>query len=162
MSEVYFDESIILLDLEGLTKEEVLEAMAANLEEKGLVKDTFKDAVIAREAEYATGLPTAGYSVAIPHTDVEHVNRKAISVAVLKEPVSFGVMGDPEETTPVKLVFMLAMDEADSQLGLLTKLMQIFQDEETLKFLVNGKDKTEIVKLLADKLGFALEGGGNK
>ena len=161
MSELYFNESIILLDLEGKTKEEVLGSMATNLEEKGLVRESFKDAVIAREQEYATGLPTMGVSVAIPHTDPEHVIKKAISVAVLKEPVDFGVMGgDSSETTPVKLVFMMAMDEADSQLGFLQKLMQIFQDEEVLLLLANEKNETKIVELLANKLELSPEGGG--
>ena len=160
MSNLYFNESIILLDLEGNTKEDILRAMSKNLEEKGLVKESFTDAIIAREQEYATGLPTMGVSVAIPHTDIEHVIKKTISVAILKEPVDFGVMGDPTETTPVKLVFMLAMDETDSQLSLLTKLMQIFQDEAILLQLANEKDKSEILKLLATKLDFTLEGGG--
>ena len=162
MGEVFFNESVILLALEGNNKEDILGEMAANLHGQGLVKETFKEAVIAREAEYATGLPTSFVSVAIPHTDIEHVNNKAISVAVLKEEIPFGIMGDPEETTPVKVVFMLAMDEADSQLGLLTKLMQVFQDESTLKAIVNTKEKSELVKLLSDKLGFTLEGGVNE
>lgn len=161
MNDLYFNESIILLDVEGNTKEEVLSVMAENLEARGLVKETFKDAVIARELEYATGLPTMGVSVAIPHTDPEHVNEKTISVAVLKEPVEFGVMGgDSSETTSVKLVFMMAMDEADSQLGLLQRLMQIFQDEKTLLFLANEKDKKKIIELLANKLELSPEGGG--
>jgi galactitol PTS system EIIA component len=159
MSDLYFNESNILLDLEGNTKEDVLHAMAKNLVEKGLVKESFTEAIIAREQEYATGLPTLGVSVAIPHTDIEHVREKTISVAVLKEPVDFGVMGDPTETTPVKLVFMLAMDETDSQLSLLTRLMQIFQDEAILLQLANVEDKSEILNLLATKLDFALEGG---
>lgn len=160
MSEVFFDESVVFLDLEGNQKEEVLSAMATNLEAKGLVKSTFKKAIIDREAEYATGLPTSFVSVAIPHTDIEHVNKKSISVAVLKESVPFGIMGDPEETTPVKIIFMLAMDETDSQLGLLTKLMQVFQDEDTLQIIVKEQEKVELVKLLSNKLGFTLEGGG--
>ena len=160
MSNLYLNESIILLDLEGNTKEDILQTMSKNLVEQGLVKESFTDAIIAREQEYATGLPTMGVSVAIPHTDIEHVNKKTISVAVLKEPVDFGVMGDPSETTPVKLVFMLAMDETDSQLSLLTKLMQIFQDEALLLQLANVKDKTEILTILASKLDFTLEGGG--
>lgn len=159
MVDLYFDESVILLDLEGDTKEEVLRTMANTLEEKGLIKETYLDAVIAREKEFSTGLPTKGISVAIPHTDVEHVNQKTISIAQLKDPVEFGVMGDPEETTPVKLVFMLAMNKADSQLNLLQRLMQIFQNEDTLHFLANEKDKTKIVNLLEDKLDFSLEGG---
>lgn len=156
MRDIFFDEAIILLDLEADSKEAVLTAMANNLEEKGLIRDSYLDAVIAREEEFATGLPTQGVSVAIPHTDVEHVNKKTISVAVLKNPVEFGVMGDPNEKTNVGLVFMLAMDKTDSQLSLLQSLMQVFQDEETLKFLVNEQDKTKIVNLLEDKLDFSL------
>jgi galactitol PTS system EIIA component len=154
MSELYFDESVILLDVEGDSKEEILEVIAQNLVDKGLVKESFIPAIIKREKEFATGLPTAGVSVAIPHTDVEHVIRKSISVAVLKKPVDFVIMGDDSETTPVQLIFMLAMDEAHSQLLLLQKLMQLFQDEEVLKFLVNQKNKTEIKSILEEKLNF--------
>ncbi|UOQ94683.1 PTS sugar transporter subunit IIA [Halobacillus shinanisalinarum] len=154
MRDVYLDESVILLDVEGVAKEEILTVMGRNLVDKGLVKESFIQAIIAREGEFATGLPTAGISVAIPHTDVEHVNRKTISVGVLKKAVDFGVMGDESEITPVKLVFMLAMDEAHSQLSLLQQLMQIFQSEETLKYLVSEKDKTSIKHLLEEKLDF--------
>src|SRR5699024_583284 len=127
MSNMFLDSSVIFLDMEENSKEAVLRTMVSNLKEKNLVKDTYLDEVMEREQEFATGLPTAGYAVAIPHTDVEHVNRKTISVAVLKEPVDFGVMGTPDETTMVKIVFLLAMDEANTQLSLLQSLMQVFQ-----------------------------------
>ncbi|PAV31267.1 PTS sugar transporter subunit IIA [Virgibacillus profundi] len=159
MSDIHFNESIILVDLEAKTKEEVLTAMGENLQKLGLVKESFTPAIIAREGEFATGLPTKGVSVAIPHTDVEHVITKTISFAVLKDPVEFGVMGDPEETTPVKVVFMLAMDQAHDQLSLLQRLMQVFQDEDTLNYLANEKEAVKIKNLLAEKLDFAFEGG---
>ena len=92
MSELFFNESVILLDVEGDNKEEVLATIGNNLVERGLVKESFVPAIIKREGEFATGLPTAGVSVAIPHTDVEHVNKKTISVAVLKNPVDFVIM----------------------------------------------------------------------
>lgn len=156
---IFFDESVILLDLEADTAEEVLTVMANHLVDKGLVKDSFVHAMIEREAQFATGLPTEGISVAIPHTDIEHVNQKTISVAVLKEPVDFGVMGEAEAKTPVKLVFMLAMDQAHSQLSILQRLMQVFQDKETLHYLTNEKNKTQIKNVLAEKLKIALKGG---
>ncbi|GAA0609659.1 PTS sugar transporter subunit IIA [Virgibacillus siamensis] len=158
MSEPFFDESVILLDLNSGTKEEVLTEMSQNLCNKGLVKESFCDAVIAREGEFATGLPTKTVSVAIPHTDVEHVNQKAISIAVLKETVDFGVMGDPDAVTPVKVVFLLAMDEAHSQLSLLQNLMQIFQNEETLKTITEA-DKSTIKTLIEQNLIYSFEGG---
>ena len=152
MSDLYFDESVIHLNLEGDTKEDVLTEMGRHLVSKGLVKESFINAIIAREGEFPTGLPTAGIAVAIPHTDVEHVNRKTISVGVLKNAVDFGVMGDDSKTTPVRLVFMLAMDEAHAQLSLLQSLSNIFQDEDTLKSLVEAKDKTNDKQILEEKL----------
>lgn len=62
-------------------------------------------------------------------------------------------MGDGNNTTPVQLIFMLAMNEPNSQLTLLQKLMQIFQDEKTLTYIVSQKNKTDIKNLLKKKLG---------
>ncbi|MFG6147362.1 PTS sugar transporter subunit IIA [Halobacillus sp. B23F22_1] len=155
MNELYFDESIILLDIESATKEDVLTQMGQNLVDKGLVKPSFIQAIIDREAEFATGLPTEGFSVAIPHTDIEHVLHKTISVGIVKEPVDFGVMGDDSETTPVKIIFLLAMNEAHSQLSLLQKLMQLFQNEDTLRYLAEESSKTKMKDFIEKKLDFA-------
>jgi len=159
MSDIFFNESVILLDLEAKTSKEVLTLMSKHLNEKRLIKDSYLEAVVSREKEFPTGLPTKGISVAIPHTDAEHVKQKTISLAILKDPVEFGVMGDPHQTTPVKLVFMLAMDEADAQLNLLQNLMKVFQDEEMLQFLVSEKDKSKIVNVLKENLDLTIQGG---
>ncbi|CDQ20690.1 PTS system IIA component, Gat family [Halobacillus karajensis] len=159
MSNIYFNESVILLNVEAASKEDVLEKMGRNLFEQNLVKESFIPAIIAREEEYATGLPTAGVAVAIPHTDVEHVLRKTISVGVLRETVEFGVMGDEMETIPVRIVFLLAMDEAHSQLTLLQQLMGVFQTKEVLLSILEEENKTSIRSLLEEKLDFGvLEG----
>lgn len=152
MNSLVFDESVILLDVEADSKETLLDVIGQNLVNQKLVKESYVPAVIARELEFATGLPTAGVSVAIPHTDVEHVLEKTISIAILKEPVDFVIMGDLSETTPVKIVFMLAMDKADDQLTLLQKLMQIFQEADTLTSLANAKDKQTVLEIMQEKL----------
>ncbi len=152
MDTVCLEESLIMVDLDGTTNEEVLQNMARNLYEQGVVKESYIDAVIEREKTFPTGLPTLGCSVAIPHTDIEHVNRKAISVAVLKNEVDFGIMGEIGTVTPVKLVFMLAMDQQHAQLKLLQSLMQIFQNEETLKEISKEHSKDKIIDLLESKL----------
>ncbi|MGP4075974.1 PTS sugar transporter subunit IIA [Halobacillus sp. K22] len=162
MSNIYCDESIILLDVEAETRDEVLTTMGNNLVNKSLVQPSFVPAIIERENEFPTGLPTAGVSVAIPHTDVEHVIQKNISVAILKSEVGFGVMGDDSEQVPVKIVFMLAMDEAHSQLSLLQKLMQIFQDENELLNMVKQTEPKAIKEILEEKLNFQEFKGGHK
>ncbi|PTM58465.1 PTS sugar transporter subunit IIA [Desmospora activa] len=146
------DESMILQNIRANTKDEVLYLMASNMKRQGVVKESYIQAVIEREHHYATGLPTQGISVAIPHTDKEHVNRKGLSVGVLHEPVDFVIMGERKQSTPVKLVFMLAVDESHPQLFLLQKLMGLFQDEELLTYLASEPDKTKIIATLRNTL----------
>ena len=78
MSDIYFDESIILLHVEAENRDEVLTTIGDNLVNKHLVRPSFVPAIIERENEFPTGLPTAGVSVAIPHTDVEHVIQRTL------------------------------------------------------------------------------------
>lgn len=156
---MHFDEDLIIREAVAKSNEDIIEQMAEKLYEKGLVKKTYIDAVIEREHHFATGLPTNGYSVAIPHTDVEHVNKKSISLAILKDSVDFGVMGEETATTPVKLVFMLAMDQKHSQLELLKKLMSIFSNPETLQTIVKEECKTNIKELVLNLLNPQPEGG---
>lgn len=158
MSNLNFNEALILKDVEADTKEEVISLMANNLIEMKLVKESYHDAILQREQDFSTGLPTTSISVAIPHTDIEHVNQKAISLAILKDPVLFGIMGD-SETTPVKLVFMLAMDEKHSQLALLQRLMKIFQDVDLLTYISEETDKTKIKDRVVAQLDFSSKGG---
>jgi PTS system galactitol-specific IIA component len=152
MNLVNFDETLIIRNLEGKNSSEVLQCMAANLCKQGYVKESYADAIIAREAKFATGLPTNGYGVAIPHTDIEHVYKSAISFAVLRNPVEFGVMGEETEKISVKLVFMLAMHDSHSQLTLLQNLMSIVQDEEGLKYLATEECEIKIKDTLTEKL----------
>ena len=80
MSNFVFNESVILLNLEGEKDSEIIQIMAENLVDQGLVKESFVPAILKREDEFPTGLPTEGVSVAIPHTDAEHVRKKTLSV----------------------------------------------------------------------------------
>ncbi|OYD06826.1 PTS sugar transporter subunit IIA [Paludifilum halophilum] len=148
MSTLLIDQSLILQNIKANTKEEVLTLMASNMREQGVVKESYIQAIIDREKIYPTGLPTQGVSVAIPHTDRVHVNKKSLSVGVLTEPVHFVLMGEDDRTTPVKLVFMLAMDEDHAQLSLLQKLMSVFQNAECLSYLAAEEDKAKIIAML--------------
>lgn len=152
MSQIKLEEKLVLLELDGENREAVLAAMSDNLLQCGYVKETYKQAVIEREQNFATGLPTGSYGVAIPHTDIVHVNRAAISIAVLKEETDFVIMGEESETVPVKIVFMLAVKEQHAQLEMLQKLMALFQDNEALQYLVDENDKARVKAFIINKL----------
>ncbi|EHJ09178.1 PTS sugar transporter subunit IIA [Staphylococcus simiae] len=148
MSQSLIQEENILLSLTASDKEDVLSQMSDLLHRNGYVKETFKQAVIDREHEFATALPTQRCSVAIPHTDVEHINERTIGVAILEDEVPFVEMGTLDQQTNVKIVFMLAMDKVDDQLSLLQQLMQIFQSDDKLESILRATDTTELAALI--------------
>ena len=149
---ISFNDALIMLNLDVNDKFELLSKVADNLHSLGYVKETYKNAVIEREKIFATGLPTLLGGVAIPHTDINHVNIPAISIARLKKPVDFIIMGDDSETIAVDLIFMLAMKEEHAQLELLQSLMGILQDEISLKFIKTSESVNDIESFINKKL----------
>jgi PTS system galactitol-specific IIA component len=153
--QITIDEELIMLGLDGQQNVDILSRMADNLCEHGYVKDSYKSAVIARERVFATGLPTCSYGVAIPHTDIVHVNKPTICMARFKQDVDFVIMGEESEKVSVRLAFMLAMNEQHAQLSVLQKLMGILQDNEALTYLATEDDKNKIKAFIIDKLNLA-------
>ena len=153
--DVALSEELVLLDVEAEDNYDLLRQAAQRLHEQGHVKESYADAVVAREKVFATGLPTVMGGVAIPHTDVEHVNTPAVCIARLKKPVDFVIMGDDAETVSVDCIFMLAMKEAHAQLTLLQNLMGILQDADALKLVKTGESAQEICAFVNERLSKA-------
>lgn len=113
MADLSFDSSLVVrIDENGLTCEDVERRLAAVLEEQGYVKDTYAQAIVDREANFPTALDMSGLNVAIPHCDVANVNKAAMCMGVLANPVDWHKMDEPDETCKVSVVCMLALTEA--------------------------------------------------
>lgn len=81
--------------------------------------------------------------IALPHaTNKVGVNRTAMSLITLKNPVNFG----NKNNDPVDTVFMLATTDSTSHLGALQDLSEFLGDEEFLNIL---RHDTTIEKILA-------------
>lgn len=143
-----FNAKLVLTDIEAKDKEEVLRRLADLMVEYGVVKPTFPDAILRREAIYPTGLHTDLIDVAIPHTDEEYVIEPSVAVATIVTPVAFQQMGTPEETVYPKLVMMLAIKDPKRQIGLLKNIMMLLQDDARLEKLATTKGKDDIVEML--------------
>ncbi|OCB00876.1 PTS sugar transporter subunit IIA [Clostridium beijerinckii] len=139
---------LIALNLEVKNKEEIIQELGKRMFEKGYVKSTYIDAVLEREKTLPTGLDIGEMCVAIPHTDSKHVNESNVALAVLKNPVEFRNMIDPSKKVEVMVVFLLAINDPDSQVTLLSKLMSVFQNVELLKQIKNSSSTEEVTKLL--------------
>lgn len=81
-------------------------------------------------------------NLAMPHTRPEEgAIGIGISFLKLNEPVYYG-------DSKVQLVFMLATKDTDSHLEILMKLMELFQDDESIEKLINSKDYEEILEII--------------
>ncbi len=133
---------LIFLDLEATSSEIIIAHLATYLVNHGWVKNGFVNAILDREQEYPTGLSTGNMAAAIPHTDAAFVLKSAMVVAVLKKPVIFKNMADPDEELLVRTVFLLAIKEPAFQVAWLKKLMA---------YLVNPRQCKKYWKLMIPK-----------
>lgn len=138
---IAFDQSLILKIENAKTNTEVLTQMCEHLCRKGIVKDTYCEAILEREKNFPTGLNTHGINVAIPHADVSHVNKASLCVAVLNPTVDFHAMDEPEDAVAVSLVIMLVLTEPHGHLEMLQKIVGLIQNQEDVKKIITAEDK---------------------
>lgn len=144
-------DTLITVDLEAESYEEVMEQLGGVLIREGYAKDSYVNALITREKEFPTGLDVDGVGVAIPHTDVSHVKKAGIAIGVLKNPVTFVQMGTDDESVEVGLVFMLAVVNPNEHIDQLQRIIAIIQDKEVLCNIQKVKDTKQIIELIKEK-----------
>jgi PTS system galactitol-specific IIA component len=137
-------DDLIRLSFGAESWEEVLRRLAQDLCAVGRVHPTYEDAVVARERTFPTGLAVGDIGVAIPHADVEHVREPGIAIATLSAPVAFGEMGNPGQTVPVRIVFMLAIHEAEAMVGVLQDLVGSFQQPGALAAILDATSPEDV------------------
>ena len=148
MATIALDSGLVLGPIKAKDAEGALRYIAEHLVRLGYAKETYPDAVIAREQEYPTGLPTNGAGVAIPHCDADHVIKPAIAVCTLSSPVTFGVMGEKDATVQVDIILMLAINDPTSQLDVLRRVSLMVQHAKTLNALKSAPCKEEVMRIL--------------
>lgn len=124
------DDNLIFSNLECENSNEVLRFLSDNLEKNGYVKSSFYDGLLEREAAYPTGLDFGEYSIAMPHTEVEHVVKSTLSIATLKKKVDFKCAEDHSKDTPVEVVCVIAFGEKEDKIDVLTKLISFLETKK--------------------------------
>ena len=103
-------EELIFPKLEASNSKEVFEKVGGKFIEEGFCKDSYVDALVNRESEFPTGIDVDGFGIAIPHTDISHVNKAGIAIATLENPVKFVQMGTDDEEVEAKLAQIPQVD----------------------------------------------------
>jgi len=146
----YLCKEAVILGLDAAFSEEVIRELGGKLRDQGFVKEDFIEAALEREANMPTGLPLGGeYNAAIPHVDIEYVNKSALGLATLKDEVVFYNMVESDEEVPCRLVIMLALDKPKSQIEMLQSVAAVLQNPEIIQNLVHAKTTEEIFEILS-------------
>ena len=139
----------VLLNVEAKDSSEIIRNLGQKLYETGYVKENFIDAAIDRENRLPTGLPLGGgFNAAIPHTDIEHVKKPALALAILKTPIPFRNMAIPSETVAVSLVFLLALEQPKVQIEMLQEIAGVLQAPDVVSALMKATNYEEVTKAL--------------
>lgn len=143
---------LISIDKYFTSKDDMFGRITNKLNQKGYVKESFRDAITQREEKYPTGLETAILNVAIPHTDIEHVIKPFIYVLTLREPIEFIQMGTDDQKVAVDSVFFLGITEPEKQVGLLSIIMDRLQDEQFKKYFKMISSSKEMETFLKNNI----------
>lgn len=140
------DERVMRLSMSASTKSEAIDELIGVLDENGVVADKLKlkQAVLAREAEYATSF---GLGVAIPHAKSDAALRSAIAFGKTDK----GLIWSDSDPEPVYMFFMIVVPEQARQehLRLLAKLSRKLAHEEIRAQILQSKTADEIIAVLS-------------
>ena len=129
-------EELILDDVEGVSKEYIIDTLVAKLEEGGFVDSKYILSLYKREA---MGGSVLGGKVAIPHGLPEHVIKPAIAIAKLNKPIVW------DNEFMVEAVVLIAIKE-NNKIEI-KELFKKLSEENFLDELKNTKNKTDIAML---------------
>ena len=144
---------LILTNVDAKDYEDAIRQVSKPFQNNGFVKDTYENAVVEREKVFATGLELEGISIAMPHTDVIHVNKPGITVAKLAHPVEFEHMGEPGRKVQAEMLFMMAITNPEDQIGTLMKVLGVFQNKEAIKEFKDATTEDEIYEVAKKHIG---------
>jgi fructose-specific phosphotransferase system IIA component len=151
MNEIYIKSYLkteMIFDVDKIKKEAALEFLIDKMSADKNIKDAkrFRLAIFARESLMSTGI---GHGIAIPHTRLDCIEDFVISILRC----SAGIEYDAIDNKPVKLVIMIAANDnqANQYLHLISKLMVILKDNNTLEKICSVNSTTEIYNIIMNE-----------
>ncbi|MFS9092341.1 PTS sugar transporter subunit IIA [Streptococcus timonensis] len=151
----HFFRKDLVFCLEADNQEQLFDQVATLLEEKKVVTDTYRSALIEREKMFPTGLDMEFLgkdlpNVAIPHTDTIHNLTENVVVVRLAKPVTFHNMIAPDKEVEVSLLFFIINNSSSSQTNILAQLMDFFTGNGHLEALSKITEPEALFKYISE------------
>ena len=137
---------LMIMDLQGTTKEGVIDEMIASLSANGIINDVavYKEGIMKRESQTSTGL---GDGIAMPHAK----NKAVVKPAVVFAKSAAGVDYASLDGQPAHLFFMIAAPEGANNVHLevLASLSRLLINSDFTASLKKAKTPEEVQGLFA-------------
>lgn len=130
--------TLVVLDLDAASQADQFAAVATALGERGMVRESFGEALQARERAYPTGLNFGDFQIALPHVDPEHVTVPGLVVCRNSNPIDFMAMENHTLALPVRLSLWPIVTDPQRQVGLLAELLQLLGTPGVYGQLLDG------------------------
>jgi PTS system galactitol-specific IIA component len=134
-------------EIERKSREGILHFLCSKMSEKGYVTDQYYDQVINREKNHPTGLPTLPFASAVAHADPIGVNCTGITLAILRDPVTFNAMDNPAQELQVSLVFLMAFIKGD-QIAVLRWISNVLGNQSFVKEIAESKNPASAFQII--------------
>lgn len=140
-----FSKELMIDSLVSNSKNSAIEEMVEKLDQAGKLidKSAYMKAVLAREAEYSTGI---GMGIAIPHGKSSGVKEPALIFARSVSGVDF----DSMDGEPAHLLFMVAVPESanEEHLKILGLLSRKLMHKDVREKLMEAKSYDEVMEII--------------
>lgn len=139
----FFKRDLLFLQRDLATREDVFKFFQETLQEKGLVGDSFLQALFDRE-EVA---PTAyGNLVAVPHPITPQSDETFVAVCTLKKPIQWA-----EQSVQFVCLLSVKRDSQEDLQSLYELLVKVTNNPTTVQALIKCENYDEFVKIVLDE-----------
>lgn len=150
MMEKIIDINLIDLNLNCISREEVIESMAELMDRSGRLndKEEYIKVVLERESLTSTGI---GFGIGIPHGKSNAVKIPSLALGRVKQ----GIEWQSLDGEPVSIIFLIAVPQESSNqhLKILAALSRKLMDEKFIKELKETDDEELLINVIESAVG---------
>ncbi|OAJ93278.1 PTS sugar transporter subunit IIA [Vibrio bivalvicida] len=135
---------VIRVHAEASDWEDAVQKSCQALLDNGAVEPSYVEAIFRSHQELGPYY-VVGPGMAMPHARPEDgVNRLSLAITVIQNGVNF----DSEGNDPVKMLVTLAATDSDSHVGAISKLAELFMNEEHVEQICNAQSVDDVLAVI--------------
>ncbi|MDC5818981.1 PTS sugar transporter subunit IIA [Vibrio europaeus] len=135
---------VIRVHAEASDWKDAVQKSCQALLDNGAVEPSYVEAIFRSHQELGPYY-VVGPGMAMPHARPEDgVNRLSLAITVIQNGVNF----DSEGNDPVKMLVTLAATDSDSHVGAISKLAELFMNEEHVEQICNAQSIDDVLAVI--------------